>query len=226
MRLLIIALLLTTLLSGRASAQEYRYELGASVGTTYYLGTLGMRGLNAPQRLSLALDLQRPLSLHWSWWGEMRLVQLSGNSSGWLGERMPDLPERFSRSLFALTAGGEYSFFAYSDKERYLGTRSWSPYVRGSLGVVTGFPGEARSWLIAPEVSVGVGAKVRLTPRLALSAGWEMHRIFSSRVEDVPRLESPLGLGESTTLKQHDSYGVWRIGFSWGLSPRSRYGCD
>ena len=49
-------------LAARLTAQDYRYELGGSVSSSYYLGDIGRRGLIAPQALACAVGEEVELS--------------------------------------------------------------------------------------------------------------------------------------------------------------------
>ena len=123
----------------RAEAQEYRYEFGASLASNYYIGDLGRQGIIAPQSLGIALELRRALSLRWTLSSELALRGLRG--SGTFASNTYPSDGRtlsFSRTLTDIALGGEFHFFPYSDRERYLGTRSWTPFIGAGLGLAGG----------------------------------------------------------------------------------------
>ena len=120
------------------SAQEYKYEIGGALGSAYYVGELGDRGAFGRQGASLALTLRHPLGLRWAWASQLGYRRLRGALSP-TSRAFPSIGDRaFSRGIIDLSLGGEYHFFAYSDGQRYLGTRSWTPYLGAGLGLILG----------------------------------------------------------------------------------------
>ena len=139
------------------SAQEYKYEIGVALGSAYYVGELGDRGAFGRQGASLALTLRHPLGLRWAWTSQLGYRRLRGALSP-TSRAFPSIGDRaFSRGIIDLSLGGEYHFFAYSDGQRYLGTRSWTPYLGAGLGLVLG-RGYPRP-LVAPSVYLTLGVK-------------------------------------------------------------------
>ena len=130
-------------LTARLTAQDYRYELGGSVSSSYYLGDIGRRGLIAPQALGIALELRRPVSLRWALMGELALRGLRGKAD-YAADAFPSSAvgsREFHRTLLDLALGGEFNFFPYSARERYLGTRSWTPqHALGAHGKLVAAP--------------------------------------------------------------------------------------
>lgn len=213
----------------RLSAQSYRYELGLSLQSSYYQGDLGRRGLIAPQSLSFALELKRNLSLRWALTSELALRRLRGD----IAYAATDLPgtittRHFARDLGELSAGGEYHFFPYSDSERYLGTRPWTPFLGAGLGLAGGSSsGELQ---LVPNAFLRLGIKWRLHPRWALQGSWTLRHTFTDQLEGLgptgEQLQNPLRLTQATGWKSHDSYGVWSIGLTYSFSPRVKYPCE
>lgn len=226
--LLLGSLLLALGARASAEAQTYRYELGGSVQSSYYIGDLGRRGVIAPQSLGLALELRRNVSLRWALVGELALRGLRG-SARYAETSFPSgvSTRSFSRQLVDLSAGGEFHFFPYSEGERYLGTRSWTPFVGAGLGLASG--SSAGKVQVFPSILLRLGAKVRLSPRWALHAGWTLRRTSSDGLEglstEARQLRDPFGLDQGKGWKGKDSYGYWSIGLSYSLSPIGRYLC-
>ncbi len=208
------------------SAQEYKYEIGVALGSAYYVGELGDRGAFGRQGASLALTLRHPLGLRWVWASQLGYRRLRGALSP-TSRAFPTIGDRaFSRGIIDLSLGGEYHFFAYSDGQRYLGTRSWTPYLGAGLGLVLG-RGYPRP-LVAPSVYLTLGVKYRLTHRLDLTASWTHHRSGTDRLEVTGAgsawMANPHGWGDAS-LKGHDSYGYWSLGISWRVGRTSGEGC-
>jgi hypothetical protein len=217
-------------LTARLTAQDYRYELGGSVSSSYYLGDIGRRGLIAPQALGIALELRRPVSLRWALMGELALRGLRGKAD-YAADAFPSSAvgsREFHRTLLDLALGGEFNFFPYSARERYLGTRSWTPFLGVGLGLAGGMSDHRLQLL--PGVYARLGLKLRLSTRWGLTASWLLRRTFSDRLEglepSVSWMADPFGLDGGRSLKGHDSYGYWSVGVHYSLSPQRRYSCD
>lgn len=229
-KLLLSAVLLLSSCLGllRAEAQEYRYELGISLASNYYIGDLGRQGIIAPQSPGIALELRRVLSLRWALSSELALRGLRGSGS-FASNAFPqgDRTMSFSRMLTDLALGGEFHFFPYSDKERYLGTRSWTPYLGAGLGLAGG-SSDSKLQLI-PGVYARLGLKCRLSSRWGLSASWSLRRTFTDHLEGLGPaawMANPFGLNQRGSIKNADSYGYWSIGLHYSLAPRQRYSCN
>lgn len=213
---------------GRGQAQSYHYELGLSLLSNYYLGDLGRQGLFAPQSPGLALDLRRNISLRWALSGQLAYRRLRGSERYAATDLPPSITtKRFTRSLIDLTAGGEFHFFPYSDGERYLRTRSWTPYLGAGLSLGASTAGKHLQ--LIPSLYLSVGAKVRLSSRWSIYGSWSLRRTTTDALEGkappASQLSNPYQLSSATGWKSKDSYGTWSVGFSYSLSPRVLYPC-
>lgn len=212
----------------QATGQTYRYEVGGAIQSSYYLGDLGRKGVIAPQRLGLALELRRNINLRWTLASELALRGLRG-SYRYAATSYPDVvtTRSFSRYLLDLSAGGEFHFFPYSEGERYLGTRSWTPVLGAGLSLASGM--SDRHLQVIPALYLRLGVKLLLAPRWTMHAGWTLRRTSTDHLEGLGKeerqLSQPLGLTGSSGWKGNDSYGVWSIGISYSLSPRQSLLC-
>lgn len=211
-----------------AEAQTHRYELGLALQSSYYMGDIGRRGLIAPQSPALALELRRNINLRWALSGELGLRGLRG-SARYAATSLPTglTSASFSRTLVDLALGGEFHFFPYSDGERYLGTRPWTPFVGLGLGLAGGSSTERIQ--LFPSLQLRLGAKVRLSPRWALHASWTLRRTTSDGLEGrrlSEELRQPFAPDQRQGFKAGDSYGYWSLGLSYSLSPVVRYLCE
>ena len=170
-------------LTARLTAQDYRYELGGSVSSSYYLGDIGRRGLIAPQALGIALELRCPVSLRWALMGELALRGLRGKTD-YAADAFPSSAEgsrEFHRTLLDLALGGEFNFFPTA----HASATSAHALGRPSSGQVLGLAGgmsDHRLQLL-PGVYARLGLKLRLSPRWGLTASWSLRRTFSDRLE-------------------------------------------
>lgn len=211
-------------------AQDYRYELGGSFSSNYYLGDIGRKGVIAPQSLGIALELHRPLSLRWTLMSQLALRGLRGQAD-YAANAFPqgeEVSRSFQRTLVDLSFGGAFHFFPYGEEARYLGTRSWTPFVGGGVGLAGGV--SAHRLQLFPGVYLSAGLKCRLSDRWGLSASWSIRRTFADDLEglepSVRWMANPFSVDGGRSIKGHDSYATWSVGVHYRLAPRRKYSCD
>ena len=181
-------------------------------------------GRQAP---SIAISLRHLLDLRWSLTTELGYRRLEGRVA-----REHTFPtgrtQKFSRGLWDLAFGGEFNFFPYSDKYRYLLTRSWTPYL--GLGVGLALGKGSPTLLITPSLYGVLGVKYKLSSRVGLSLSWVHRRTFTDRLEITSAEEEwmadPLRLNRTGNMKGYDSYGYWSLGVSISLSQSPQRGCN
>ena len=178
-------------------AQDYRYELGGSISSNYYLGDIGRKGVIAPQSLGIALELHRPLSLRWTLMSQLALRGLRGQAD-YAANAFPqgvEVSRSFQRTLVDLSFGGAFHFFPYGEEARYLGTRSWTPFVGGGVGLAGGV--SAHRLQLFPGVYLSAGLKCRLSDRWRTPSPW-MEGVASRGTTAMP-----LGRSGCTTASHH-----------------------
>ncbi|MDO4692889.1 MAG: DUF6089 family protein [Porphyromonadaceae bacterium] len=211
----------------RVSAQEYLYELGGRLGVSHYMGDAARRGFIAPYASALSLLGRRNINFRWAWVAELGYRGLRGDT------RYADnvFPEghtaRFSAHLVNLRLGSEFNFLPLSDKYRYLGTSSFSPYVGAGIGGSLVW----RDRVAVPTLGVylAVGAKYKLNARLSLGAEWQWQYTWSDRLDalnpEQTWLSNPYGLNASW-VKGRDAFAVFSLGLTYQLRQRKQGQCD
>ena len=211
-------------------AQDYRYELGGSFSSNYYLGDIGRKGVIAPQSLGIALELHRPLSLRWTLMSQLALRGLRGQAD-YAANAFPQgakVSRSFQRTLVDVAFGGAFHFFPYGEDARYLGTRSWTPFVGGGVGLAGGV--SAHRLQLFPGVYLSAGLKCWLSDRWGLSASWSIRRTFADDLEGLEPsqrwMANPFSVDGGRSIKGHDSYATWSVGVHYRLAPQRKYSCD
>lgn len=227
LRLRLLILLAALLLVDQARAQDRPLELGLALESNYYIGDLDRRGLGGRHRPGLSLVASYQRRLHWSWNAALALRPLSGSNEGeatvtggWQGS--------FERTLLGLSLGGNYYFLPLSLEERYLRSRSWSPFVGMGAGLALGGRTSEAKLLLAPSLYLSLGAKWLLSSRLSASLSWTIHRSTSSRLEDTGQMEGrlPQGLLSPQGIKAQDSFGCLSLALSLRIGSAPCIGCN
>lgn len=207
-------------------AQEYKYELGAKAGATYYTGDAVRRGPLGIYSIGLSGIGRYNLNFRWAITSALGYEGLRGDT------RLADnaFPEgktaRFGVHTLQWHAGGEFNFRPLSTKYRYLSTSSWSPYM-GAGALLALAWGNAQS-VLSPGVYGAVGVKYMLSPRLTLSAEWRVQYYMSDRIDALNDgsqwLANPMRLNRSS-IKGGDASGQFGISLTYHIGLRNKYSC-
>lgn len=210
---------------GGLLAQEYKYELGASLGTSYYMGDAVRRGPFGMHSVGLGGVGRYNLNFRSALVTTLGYLVLRGDS------RLADnaFPEgrhaAFSTHSVQWSVGGEHNFLPLSDKYRYLQTSSWSPYIGGG-GLLALAWGQEASALV-PGVYLSCGLKYMLSSRVTLSAKWQIQYYLSDRLDALGRdnkwLANPFGLNRG--IKGGDAAGLVSISLSYQMGLRNKSSC-
>lgn len=226
LRILILALLLANAIN-QAQGQEYKYEIGGHLGTTYYSGDAISRGVFSRHGLSMGVMMRSNPTFRWSWVSSLSYGYILGDTrlSGSVFPSRQDVV--FSTNIINLSVGGEYHWWALSNKYRYLSTRSWSPYIGGGVGAVLGW--EREGYTIVPSLYASVGVKYKLSSRWTASAQWVWQYTFTDKLDALSAgstsLSNPYRLN-SSALKGNDALGSIGINLTYLFGRRDSGGCD
>ncbi len=224
---LFYALLLSLCFSQGLKAQEFRYDLGVDLGTSYYAGDLARKGFVAPQSFTAGFVARYKLNFRWAMRANLSYQGLRSRyayaKNAFVGGR-DDLT--FSSSLVNLAYGMEFNFLPLSNKYRYLNTSSFSPYVYAGLGI--GFAWGEDDTVFAPNVALGIGAKYQFSSRWTLSATWQWAYSFTDKLDALSKesevLANPYQI-KYGFLKGRDGFARITIGLSYACFRRADTNC-
>lgn len=208
-------------------AQDYRYELGGRIGTAYYQGDAGRRGLIAPQGAALSLLGRVNPNLRWAWVTELGYRGLRGHTN-YADNLFPEARETaFATNLINLRCGTEFHFFPLSDRFRYLGTKSLSPFVGAGVGMSLAWA--QKNTLFSPGVYLAGGVKYRVNRRVSLEAEWQWQYVGSDRLDALSDssawLANPFRLN-ARSLKGRDALGVFSLGVTYQIGLKRQGDCN
>lgn len=198
----------------------YTTELGVYGGASYFTGDVDKKMLSGMQQdwgLTLRYVFNQRIALH----ADFHRTKIAGNHES-------SYPALFSET-FQLNQQVNFAdltmavnFFDYGYLEHVMYSTNITPYIFGGIGAF-GFQETAGEFKVGATIPVGMGVKVRLTPRLHLNAKWT-HRLItgSDRLEGRDELNDPFRLNGSNRLNR-DGAGSFSIGLSVGLTQRD---CD
>lgn len=213
--------LLILVFPARTFSQEYKYEVGGAIGTSFYMGDANKTKIFLHPGIAGGAVYRYNINFHWAVKANLSSGSISGNTKD-SGNVFPfEQQASFSRTFADVGGQIELNFFPYSDKYAYLGTRPYTPYVFGGAGVT--FATGNHSFFNA-NVPVGVGFKYKLKNRINIGIEFSMHKLFGDDFDVTEKnaersLDAPYGI-KSSFLKNQDWYSLTMIYLTWEFGIR------
>ncbi len=218
-RLIITALLLTAASLGSAGqSTPYKFDIGAGLGMSGYIGEANRSSLMKHPGFVGELSFRYLPDVRWAFRGTLSLLTLSGSTAD-MDDVLPSTgPESYDFKSTVYDLGGrvEFNFFSYGIGETYKRLRRWSPYLTLGVGVSLSSSGGETS--VAPSLPMGLGVKFKVSPRVNLAAEFTMTKVFGDKV-DGPLLND-LNMIKTAFYKNTDWYSRLTIGISYEFGRR------
>lgn len=218
--ILLFALIL--LLPTKSVAQEYEYEIGGTLGTSFYMGDANKSKLFQSPHLATGVMFRYNRNFRWAYKGNLLIGGVSGDTRK-SGNVFPDGKEAsFSRTFYELGGQVEYNFFHYSDKYAYLGTRRLSPYLFTGLGVTYGSGDKS---FFGMNLPLGLGVKYKWKERLNLGFEFSFRKLFGDSFDVTQKgdftLDDPYKI-KSNFFKNKDWYVLTMFSITWDFGLRTK----
>lgn len=229
-------MLLLLLLTGPAAmAQdedlEYKMEVGAGAGVSFYLGDANstpfahmgaMGGAIVRRNLNQRMVVKGNLAMgHISGTSEGRFIPtdpLSETAEGGMSTRVD-----FARNLIDVGAQFEMNFWGYGRGGGFKEVSPITPYATAGLGLTLAVGGTGTdAGLCLP---IGVGVKYKVRPRWNIGLEWTMRFTTSDRLDvskaEQQQLFQPYGV-KSIGLKNKDCYSFTMLFVTYDICPKLR----
>lgn len=200
----------------QAFSQEYSYETGAALGTSFYLGDANKTRLFLHPGIAGGGMGRYNINFHWAVKGNLLVGTISGDTKDSRNVFPNEVQTAFKRTFAELGGQLEYNFLPYSDKYAYLGTKPYTPYIFAGLG---GTIAGGENLFFNANVPLGIGFKYKLKNRMNIGAEFSVRKLFGDDF-DVPdkepgqSLDAPYGIS-SSFLKNQDWYSLTLIFLTW-----------
>ena len=183
--LLVISLLLLLVVLD-APAQQYKYEVGPSLGMTGYLGDVNNSNLFKHPGITGGAMFRYVHNSRWAFKANLNYASISGNSKD-IDMKFPEGQEYdFSSSLIDLGFTAEFNFLNYGRGPTYKKYKPISPYMVAGVGYVFAISnGHNQASFTIP---VGIGVKYKFKDRLNLGFEFTMRKEFSDRIDHLSDL--------------------------------------
>lgn len=213
---------LFTSVSLKAQQDDYKFEFGGMVGTSFYMGDANKTKLYKDPGLSLGALFRYNIDLRWSIKNNFVIGQVSGDTRD-SGNKFPfDQQVSFKRTFYELGSQIEFNFFNYSDKFGYLGARRFTPYVFTGVGMTLG-SGDKTFFDI--NIPIGLGLKYKIKSRVNLGLEFSFRKLFSDSFDVTKNdknslsLDSPYNI-KGSFFKNNDWYSLTMLTITWDFGAR------
>lgn len=218
-RHIIVALLLLPVLAflPKAHAQEdYRFDIGAGIGMTGYLGDANTANLWRNPGFDGELLFRYIVNPRWGLKTNFYVGTLRGNTEQMTNVMPGGENYKFSTTVFELGELAEFNFFNYGIGETYRKLKRFTPYIAAGLGFnywsVQGTSG------FAFNIPMGLGVKYKVSERVNLGLEFLMKKVFTDKL-DGPQLDDPYQI-KSSFIKNTDWYSTLTFTVTYEFSKR------
>lgn len=186
MKKILIAILLCVSAAIAVQAQDYRYEIGAGLGLSGYLGDVNKSNvLKNPGFAGGAVFRYLP-STRWALKANITVAGISGNSAD-NNMVFPDgQTYSFNSTLCDFGAQIEFNFFEYGIGPTYKKLKRITPYATLGLGGV--YASASGNGAFAMNIPMGVGVKYKLKERLNIGLEFTMRKAFGDKLDGLSDL--------------------------------------
>jgi len=215
--MLIIATAALLLSSARMSAQEapYKFDFGAQLGMSGYLGDANGSNIFKHPGFSAGLSFRYLPNVRWTVRGIFTTMSLSGNTADFDNVLPGNAEYSFKSQVYDLGGRFEFNFFPYGIGETYKRLRRWTPYLSVGIGVTLSTC-DGKSY-VAPNIPMGFGFKYKLRERLNLGVEFTMTKVFGDHVDGEL---SDLTQIKSSFLKNTDWYSNISVSITYEFGKR------
>ncbi len=209
--------LLATFLPTKTMAQEdYRFDIGAGLGMTGYLGDANTATLWSEPGWDFEALFRYIANPRWAFKTNFYAGNLRGDSSKMTNVFPGGETFSFSTTFYELGEMVEFNFFNYGMGETYRKLKRISPYIAAGIGMtVWSIDGKTGA---AFNIPLGVGLKYKLSQRWNIGFEFLMKKTFSDRL-DGEQLKDPYGI-KSSFMKNTDWYSTMSLTISYEFSKR------
>lgn len=213
----ILFVVLSAVVGNKACAQEdYRFDIGAGLGMTGYLGDANTSNLLKNPGLDGELLFRYIVNPRWGLKTNFFVGTLRGNTAQMTNVMPGEMNYKFSTTFFELGELAEFNFFNFGMGETYRKLKRVTPYIAAGLGFNfwsvdshTGF---------AFNIPMGIGVKYKVSRRVNLGLEFLMKKVFTDKL-DGPLLADPYKI-KSSFLKNTDWYSTLTFSVTYEFSKR------
>lgn len=198
--LLTITAIMMTVAIVPLKAQEYRCEIGASLGMSGYLGDANKSNFLKHPGFAGGALFRYVFNYRAAIKANLYTAGLSGNSADYADVFPGGVNYKFNSQIYDLGAQFEFNFFNYGIGYTYKRLHRITPYLVAGIGcTLSACDGKTA---FALNVPIGVGVKYKLSERWNIGFEFTMRKVFGDKVDGFS-LDSLTGI-KSSFMKNTD----------------------
>lgn len=198
------------------SVETYKFDIGAGLGMSGYLGDANESSLFANPGFALDASFRYLINTRWALRGMLTAASLSGSTADMENVLPGGKVYDFKSWVYDLGGRVEFNFFNYGIGESYKHLTRVSPYLTLGLGVTMSATGGDS--YVAMSLPMGVGVKYKIRPRVNLGLEFCMTKVFGDHVDSGEL--SDLYQIKSSFLKNTDWYSTLMLSISYEFGKR------
>lgn len=196
--------------------ESYKFDIGAGLGTSGYLGDANESNIYKHPGFSVNAGVRYLFDSRWAAKAQLSMATISGNTTEF-DNVLPDGAQyEFKSTVYDLSVKGECNFFAFGIGETYKRLRRWSPFLSLGIGLTMASP--EGNTTAAFSIPMGVGVKFKISRRLNLNAEFTITKAFGDKIDSKELTD--LYRIKSSFLKNTDWYSTLTVGLSYEFGPR------
>lgn len=216
--IVIIVSILIIGLNSQVKAQDYKYEIGAGLGMSGYLGDVNKSNFLKHPGFAGGALFRYIIDYRWSLKTNFYTAGLSGNSADYTDVFPGGVTHKFTSQVFDLGAQMEFNFFNYGIGYTYKRLHRLSPYLVMGLGTTLSTCGGTTAFAI--NIPMGAGVKYKLKERLNLGFEFTMRKVFGDKVDGFDL--GSLTQIKSSFAKNTDWYSLMMFSITYEFGKRCK----
>ncbi len=223
LRLLLLLMILlgtcrgqSVMAQAQAQIEEYKFDLGAGIGMSGYLGDANESNLFKHPGVTFNGSFRYLINTRFAIRAMLGLSTLSGNTADWDNYLPGGAVYDFKSTVYDLGCRFEFNFFNYGIGESYKQLHRLSPYL--ALGIGGSLASTGGDTFGAFNIPMAFGLKFKVKPRLNLGLEFSMTKVFSDKMDS--RELTDLYLIKSSFLKNTDWYSAVTFSISYEFGRR------
>lgn len=192
-------------------AQDYRFEAGAGIGMSGYLGDTNKSNIYKNPGFAGGFLFRYIMDYRWALKANLYTANISGNSADGSDVFPEGYTYKFKSQLYDLGAQIEFNFFNFGIGYKYKQLHRVSPYLTAGLGATLGVCNGDSS--VALSIPVGAGVKYKVSERLNLGAEFTMRKVFGDKMDGFS-LDNINGI-KSSAIKNTDWFSLIMVSITY-----------
>lgn len=216
---ILIALLLSvSAMAQYRSLDQYRFELGVTGGSSFYIGDANPVRPFHRAEVAVGALARYNITPRYTLKAAVTRGKVGGDTRDFNNKYPQDKQLSFHHSFWDMGLNIEFNFMDYGLPPYAHGYRWFSPYIFVGAGL-TSFKDEFDNPRMEFNIPWGAGVKFKLWKRYNAGVEWSMHSLFTDDF-DSAELSNPYQFKGISSIKNNDKYSVARVFLSIDIFKR------